>query len=101
MKTCCTKSATDWSHWRRSEILALSKAVLHALGCVATKIGLVDMVSNLLKGSLDDGLRAIYISSRARVAQGIDRISGQLIKSAGFIQLTIEKGEDGNCASPK
>jgi hypothetical protein len=48
------------------ERLALSNAVLHALGCVATKIGFVDIFSGsreMWPGS--DRLRAIYFSSRA------------------------------------
>ena len=61
------------------ERLALSNAVLHALGCVATKIGFVVIFSGsreMWPGS--DRLRAIYFSSRAVVARIIDQFSGQL-----------------------
>jgi hypothetical protein len=53
----------------RIEILALSKAVLHALGCVATKIGFVDMLGKIPTWFSQRfrvrSWKAIYIPSKA------------------------------------
>jgi hypothetical protein len=59
--------------------LALSKAVLHALGCVATKIGLVDIASEI--GDVTwviDSEQSIFQVEPGVHPKGIYRISGQL-----------------------
>jgi hypothetical protein len=50
--------------------LALSKAVLHALGCVATKIGLVDIVSGVRNVTLVIDLEQSIFQVELGVIQG-------------------------------
>jgi hypothetical protein len=88
------------SQWKIRAKLARSKAVLHALGCVATKIGLVDIFLDFKKVDLMINFEQSIFQVVLESSRRIDCISGQLksqpVSSSGPLKIQKWMG-DGNC----